>query len=197
MADYTGSQTGAEIDDAVAATKGATTGIMVKTGTGTGARRTVTGTTDEITVTNGNGVSGNPTLSLATAVTHSLALANTAVLVGVALALLPLLVGVFDAPIHGSLPLLFLTVLLGCGALAAPGTLYGLITSQARGSSVLLPLLLFPLVVPALLAVSNATTKIFEGDPMNQAPSWIALVAAFDAVHWSLSAVLYGRIQED
>ena len=58
MADYTGSQTGAEIDDAVAATKGATTGIMVKTGTGTGARRTVTGTTDEITVT-GNTVAKN------------------------------------------------------------------------------------------------------------------------------------------
>ena len=79
MADYTGSQTGAEIDDAVAATKGATTGIMVKTGTGTGARRTVTGTTDKITVTNGNGVSGNPTLALATAVTDSLALADSAV----------------------------------------------------------------------------------------------------------------------
>lgn len=79
MADYTSSQTGAEIDDAVAATKGATTGIIVKTGTGTGARRTVTGTTDEITVTNGDGVSGNPTLSLATAVTDSLALADSAV----------------------------------------------------------------------------------------------------------------------
>lgn len=131
------------------------------------------------------------------AVFYGKALANTAVLVGVAIALLPLLVGIYDAPIHGSLGQLLLTVILGCGALAAPGTLYGLITSQARGSSVLLPLLLFPLVVPALLAVSNATTKIFEGDPMAQAPSWIALVAAFDAVHWSLSAVLYGRILED
>jgi heme exporter protein B len=131
------------------------------------------------------------------AVFYGKALANTAILVGVALALLPLLVAVFDAPVRGDPLLLVLTVVLGCGALAAPGTLYGLITSQARGSSVLLPLLLFPLVVPALLAASNATAKLFEGDPMEQATSWMALVAAFDAIHWSLGALLYGRILED
>ncbi len=131
------------------------------------------------------------------AIFYGKALANTAILVGVALALLPFLIGIFEAPIRGSIPQLVLAVILGCAALAAPGTLYGLITSQARGSSVLLPLLLFPLVVPALLAVSNATAKIFEGDPMGQATSWMALVAAFDAIHWSLSALLYGRILED
>lgn len=40
------------------------TGLVSHTGTGTFSERTITGTTDQITVTNGDGVSGNPTLTL-------------------------------------------------------------------------------------------------------------------------------------
>lgn len=131
------------------------------------------------------------------AVYYGKAIANTVVLIGVAVGLLPLLIAVFNTSIRGDVGQLFLIVGFGCAALAAPGTLFGLITSQARGSSVLLPLLLFPLVVPALLAAANATTKVFEGDPMNQVPSWLGLLVAFDVVHWSLMGLLYGRILED
>jgi heme exporter protein B len=74
---------------------------------------------------------------------------------------------------------------------------YALVTSQARGSSVILPLLLFPAVVPALLAAANATTKVFEGDPMGQAQGWIALLFAFDVVQWSLGGFFYGVLLED
>jgi hypothetical protein len=42
----------------------ATNGIIARTGAGTVAARTITGTTNQVTVTNGDGVSGNPTLSL-------------------------------------------------------------------------------------------------------------------------------------
>jgi len=42
----------------------AANGIVVRTGAGTTTNRTITGTANQITVTNGDGVSGNPTLSL-------------------------------------------------------------------------------------------------------------------------------------
>jgi hypothetical protein len=42
----------------------ATNGIIARTGADTVAGRTITGTTNQVTVTNGDGVSGNPTLSL-------------------------------------------------------------------------------------------------------------------------------------
>jgi heme exporter protein B len=119
------------------------------------------------------------------------------VLVLVAVALTPLVIALFDAPITGSLPQYAAFVVLGCAAIAAPGTLYALITAQARAASVLLPVLLFPLVVPAMLAASRGTAVVFEGDPMNQAASWLGLLLAFNAIHWSLSGVLFGRILED
>jgi len=50
-----------QINDAVL---GTSTGIIAKTGTGAVAARTITGTANQVTVTNGTGVSGNPTLAL-------------------------------------------------------------------------------------------------------------------------------------
>jgi hypothetical protein len=49
----------------------ASTGIAVRTASNTWAQRTITGTAAELTVTNGDGVSGNPTLSLPTALTFT------------------------------------------------------------------------------------------------------------------------------
>lgn len=133
----------------------------------------------------------------ARAIYYGKALANTLVLTLVAVALLPLLIAVYDAPVRGDVGVLLSIVVLGCAALAAPGTLYGLITAQARGSSVLLPLLLFPLVVPALMGAARGTSVVMEGDPMGQSGGWLALLTAFNALHWSLSGLLYGRLLED
>jgi len=62
---------------------------------------------------------------------------------------------------------------------------------------VLLPLLLFPLVVPALLAAARGTTVVLEGDPMLQGNAWLGLLVAFNAIHWSLSGLFFGRVLED
>lgn len=64
------SDIGAQASDAeLAAVAGlSSTGVVVHTGAGTMTERTVTGTTNEITVADGSGVAGNPTISLAAAV---------------------------------------------------------------------------------------------------------------------------------
>lgn len=142
------------------------------------------------------------------AIFYGKAIANALVLFLVSSALTPLVIGVFNAPVFGTLPLtwpqyglrmalLILIIVLGCAALAAPGTLLAGITSRAKGSSVLLPLLLFPLVVPALMAAARGTTVVLEGDPFNQAPGWLAVLALFNAIHWSISGVLFRFVVEE
>ncbi len=51
--------------DLTALAGNSTNGLWARTGSGTGAARTITGTADVITVANGNGASGNPTLTIA------------------------------------------------------------------------------------------------------------------------------------
>ncbi|MSP57167.1 MAG: transcriptional regulator, partial [Myxococcales bacterium] len=101
------------------------------------------------------------------------------------------------APVTEGAALLIATVWLGSAALVAPGTLYACLTSRSRAGDVLLPLLLFPLVVPALLGAVKATEVIMLGDPMGRLSSWLGLVFAFDAIYWSVCGLLYPLLLED
>jgi heme exporter protein B len=130
------------------------------------------------------------------AIYYGKAIANLVLLFMVSIALCPLLIAMYDAPLNGS-ALQFSAFLFGCGAIAAPGTLYALITAQVRSASVMLPILLFPLVVPAVIAAARGMSLLLEGDLMNQAPSWLGLLVAFNVIHWSLSGVLFGRLLEE
>jgi heme exporter protein B len=81
--------------------------------------------------------------------------------------------------------------------LAAPGTLYSAMTSRLRGRDVLLPLLLFPVVMPILMAVVKAMGLVLEGDPMGQLGSWTLLLTVFDAVFLVLCPVLAPFVFEE
>jgi heme exporter protein B len=124
------------------------------------------------------------------------AIANWLQLAILGMALVPVMVVLYDAGTKELLRLLVI-ILLGTAGLSAPGTLYAAMTAQVRAKQTLLPLLLFPLIVPALLASVKATSLAILGDPMDQSRSWMALLAAFDLIYWSLCGLLYGRVIEE
>jgi heme exporter protein B len=110
--------------------------------------------------------------------------------------LLPLIVILYDADPMSVLRLLPV-ILLGTAGLAAPGTLHAAMAAGSKARQVLLPLLLFPLVVPVLLASVKASSLALYGDPMGQQTSWLVLLVAFNAIFWSLSGLLFGRVVEE
>ena len=124
------------------------------------------------------------------------AIANWLQLAILGVALVPVMTILYDAGTTALLQLVAV-ILLGTAGLAAPGTLYGAITAQVRAKQTLLPLLLFPLIVPALLASVKATSLVILGDPMQQSRSWIALLGAFDLIYWSLCGLLYRFVLEE
>jgi len=127
---------------------------------------------------------------------YAKAIANWLQLAILGVALVPVMVVLYDA---GTMRLwtLLLVIALGTAGLSAPGTLYAAMTAQLKAKQTLLPLLLFPLIVPALLASVKATSYVILGDPMGQARPWIVLLGAFDLIYWSLCGLLYGRVVED
>ena len=124
-------------------------------------------------------------------------IANAVLLAALGVLLVPVLVALLDVRIVLSWGRLVTIIALGCLAIAAPGTLYGAIASHARARDVLLPLLLFPILIPALVAAAKGTALVFEGDPMTQFPSWIALLVSFDLLYWGLGFVLFPRVVEE
>lgn len=127
---------------------------------------------------------------------YAKAIANWLQLALLGVALVPVMVVLYDAGTT-RLPSLLLVILLGSAGLSAPGTLYAAMTAQLKAKQTLLPLLLFPLIVPALLGSVKATSYVILGDPMGQARSWMVLLAAFDLIYWSLCGLLYERVIED
>jgi len=124
------------------------------------------------------------------------AIANWMQLSIIGISLVPVMVVLYDAGTTRILALVGV-ILLGTAGLSAPGTLYAAMTAQIRSKQTLLPLLLFPLIVPALLASVKATSLVILGDPMGEGRSWITLLVAFDAIYWSLCGLLFGRVIDE
>ena len=77
---------------------------------------------------------------------------------------------------------LLLVVLLGAVGLVTLGTFYAAMASRSRAREVLLPLLLFPMLIPVILAAIQATKALIGGDVMNEARAWTSLLAGFDVI---------------
>ena len=133
----------------------------------------------------------------ARAIFLSKAVGNTLLLTGLGVLLVPVMVALYSVNVTMGVGPLATTLLLGCMAISAPGTVYSAIASNARARDVLLPLLLFPLIIPALLAAAKATSLVLQGDPMNQLGSWFGLLFGFNLIYWGLGFVLFPRVIED
>lgn len=108
-------------------------------------------------------------------------LANLVFVLLVEVITLPIAAVLYDLPLD-RLPRLAGVLLLGTLGFVTLGTYYAAMASRVRAREILLPLLLFPMLVPLLLAAVGATNAVLTGDPMGYGPAWIKLLAAFDIV---------------
>ena len=108
-------------------------------------------------------------------------LANLCFLLVAELFLLPVFAALYNLRLAPILGRLFLVLLLGTLALSTVGTVFSAISSQARMRELLLPLLLLPLLTPALIASTEATRGLLEDPPALSAP-WTGLLAGFNII---------------
>jgi len=83
---------------------------------------------------------------------------------------------------------------LGTWALVVNGTFFAAISIRTRAREIMLPLLLFPLSIPALLAMVNSTTAVLTGEA--SARFWIALLVAYDVVFTTVGLLLFETVLE-
>jgi heme exporter protein B len=119
-------------------------------------------------------------------------LASLTFMLLVELACLPLFVALFGLTLDW--PLTLATILLGTLGLAAVGTLLAAMAANTRAREVMLPLLLFPLIVPVLIATVKATGQALGGPPEEY--PWLGLLAAFDAILLTVAFLVFEFVIE-
>jgi len=123
-------------------------------------------------------------------------LANTLFLLFTQLLFIPLCLFFFEIEVRNWLELL-MVLFFGTVGFSSLGTLLTAMTSTLRGKEMLLPILIFPLMVPSLLCVVRLTEFLFFGAHSEEVWSWWKLLLSFDVVLFTLSLLGFEFIVEE
>ena len=119
-------------------------------------------------------------------------LANFFFVTAVQVILAPVFIIFYNLHALGQGWLLWIVLPLGTLALVINGTFFGALSLRTRNRELLLPLILFPISIPAVLAMVEATTAILTGeyDP----GLWIRLLAGYDVIFTTISLLLFATV---
>lgn len=109
-------------------------------------------------------------------------IANLAFVLLVELIVIPCALVLFQVSLPAQWGQLLLVTVLGTIGFVTLGTFYAAMSSRSRSREVLLPLLLFPMMVPVLLAAVQASSALMNGNIMREAGAWLRMLMVFDAV---------------
>jgi heme exporter protein B len=120
------------------------------------------------------------------------ALANLIFVGLVELVLAPLFIVFYNLHALGQGWLLWLVMPLGTWGLVCNGTFFAALGLRTRNRELLLPLILFPISIPALLGMVQATTAILTGE--FEPGQWIRLLAAYDIAFTTVCLLLFETV---
>ena len=123
-------------------------------------------------------------------------LGNVLFISSVEVVVLPLFIILFNQTFT-LLPILSGLVLLGTIGLASVGTLFSAMVVNTRAREVLLPIMLFPVVVPVILSAVRLTAAALDGTPFAEVNHWLALLGGFDIIFIAASFMLFEFVVEE
>lgn len=123
--------------------------------------------------------------------------ANLVLVLLVQIVAVPLLFILFDFKMVGNLGLLIVIMFLGTVGFISVGTFLGALSANSKSSEMLLPIILFPVVSPVVIAAVQATKIILINfENIASAYSWMKLMAAYDLVFFVICFILFEYVLE-
>jgi heme exporter protein B len=118
-------------------------------------------------------------------------LANFALVIAVELVSLPVFGIFYNVQWTTQFWALVLVLALGTWGLTVVGTIFSALTVNIRLRELMLPLLVYPVMIPALMGAMRLSTDLVAGKPLgSENDVWLRLLVAFDVVFSALSLVL-------
>ena len=93
--------------------------------------------------------------------------------------------------------LLLPVIVLGTLGFSSVGTLISAMTVHARAREVMLPILLFPIVMPLLIAAVKLTAGILDGQTFAEMKHWMQLLVGFDIIFITASYMAFDFVVEE
>jgi heme exporter protein B len=88
-------------------------------------------------------------------------------------------------------------IVLGTFGFAGVGTLFSAIAVHTRAREVMLPILLFPIVVPLMIAAVKITGGLLDGQPLSEMRNWMNLLVGFDVIFLTVSYMTFDYVVEE
>lgn len=130
-----------------------------------------------------------------TAIYFGKMIANLLFMLAVALIVLPVYSVLYNVNLFNLG--LFLVIFLGAEGYVAVGTLLAAMSVQTRTRDILLPILLFPVIVPVLVAAVKASSGFLSAIPMDEIIPWINLLLVYDVVFTAVAFMVFEYIVEE
>lgn len=108
---------------------------------------------------------------------------------------LPIFWVLFNPPLFS--PALIPVIVLGTLGFAGVGTLFSAIAVHTRAREVMLPILLFPIVVPLMIAAVKITGGLLDGQPLSEMRNWLNLLVGFDVIFLTVSYMTFDYVVEE
>lgn len=128
---------------------------------------------------------------------HGKLLAHVVTMSLLGVLLVPVTAVLFDAPIQTGHLSLLATVVLGTLGFSVISMFYAALTANLRARESLLPVLMFPVVVPILLAAVRATEAIVTTGDAALAGDWLQLLLGFDLIYLVVTSAVYHVVVEE
>jgi heme exporter protein B len=93
-------------------------------------------------------------------------------------------------------PQVFLIALLGTVGFCVLGTVMSALTLRARARELLLPLVLFPLMIPVILATIQCLGAVLRAGEIGDALPWLRLLIGFDVIFLTLGVLVFDWVIE-
>jgi len=114
----------------------------------------------------------------------------------VELVVFPLFWILFNLDFWHYLPALFLFAFFGTLGFCALGTLFSAATLKARAKELLLPLVLFPLIIPVILATIRGMEIVFRTGGLQETLPWLRLLIGFDVIFLTAGFLIFEWVIE-
>jgi heme exporter protein B len=90
-----------------------------------------------------------------------------------------------------------LALFLGTYGFAAVGTVFSAIAVNTRAREVMLPILLFPVLLPVLIAGVKMTGALLDGETLASLGNWLQIVTVYDIGFTVVAYLTFGYVMEE